>query len=413
MRFSINKASANSSKNSLFKYLQTSYYLLLFIAFFYETTITYVVWIMNKVSLLSMITPIVVPLVIILIIILYCASKNSIARIRVVDFGFILIVILALMNSIAFHPNTYDVVMERYFAKVFTTCIPFFLLGLIINVNEDTMNFLCKSSKFALIIGFAYCYYMINFGNPDAIVDDNMGLAYNYLLVEMFVIISAFRSKKAFDIILAILGGLLLFLLGTRGPVVLVVCFLALCIGQTVINDKKRRIPVVLSLVLAVTLITQYYENIILWMIDTSSQIGLSSRIFYKLLDANLLVSAERNDIREILWQKIVEKPFWGYGIAGEWQFVNWNAHNMYLTLLCNYGVIFGGGTIIALVVIFLRAIWKNRNINAQYLLLMFGCLVFAKGIFSGDPISREVFFLIGLSMGQIREIRKRNHNEL
>lgn len=359
---------------------------------------------MEKLPIIGMIEPFVVPIIIFFSVILLLPQKDITRKFYVADLVFILMVILTVILSIAIHKNTYDVVMERYFGKVFMVCFPYFILGLIMQDNDETLDFLGFWGKFSIVIGVVYLYYMLNIGNPDTLGDDNMGLAYNYLLVEMLVVINAFRNKKLSDIIISIVGGIMVISLGTRGPVLLLALFAILCVLNNFLIHNKKKVLNLGIVTLLAGLIIYYYKDILRWLIDLVSEIGLSTRVLEKLLLNNILESVERENIKTIMLEKISERPLLGYGIGGEWQFVNWNAHNMYLTFLNNYGVIFGSLFIIMLVYISLKALLCNKNRNAQFILIMFICLVFVKGFFSGDPISMELFFLVGFSLNQLRE---------
>lgn len=395
--------------NRFVHHIKQPKYLLSFIAFFNNTILFYFIWLMEKLPFIGIVAPYIVP-VFVIVAILFMYKGGYLSRIKGTDFLFIFFVISTVILSMLIYPNTYDVMKTRYIPIVFNTCIPYYLLGVIFDDNDETLDFLGVIAHFAIIIGVIYIYYMLNFGNQEAINEDNMSLAYNYLTVEMLSVIYAFRRKKIISIIISIVGAILIVSLGTRGPVVLLFVFLTLCILKTWFDDKRKRIPLIASSVILISVIIGQYKNIVLFLQKFFRQVGLSTRVLEKVLQQNLLEDTDRSIIASTLISRINERPLLGYGVAGEWQFVNWNAHNLYLSFLCNFGMILGVGLVLALLIISCRALFKNKNSNSQYILLMFICLVFVQGFFSGEPLSMEVFFLCGFGVNQIRKKQLNNY---
>lgn len=404
----LNEGSLSKAK---IRFLSEPYYWFLFIGFFYNTIIFYAVWVLGKLPLIGGLAQYLVPTVLVLGVLF--AGKRMLSRVRYADILFVFYVIITLFLSIAIHPSTSEIIYERYISRVFFTCIPYFLLGLVINSDDVTFDFLGGISDASILIGVVYLYYMLNFGNPEAIGTDNMGLAYNYLIVEMLAIIYGFRKKKWLPILIAVVGGVLVISLGTRGPVVLTVVFLLCCVLMRIWHNRRKRILATVGFSSIIVLVYLSLHRVVLFLSTMITKVGLSTRVLDSLLNENMFSSWERTVVRQTIMQKISENPIIGYGVAGEWQFVGWNAHNMYLTFLCNFGVVLGSAMLIIMMVLTWRAFRRAENENAKYLIIMFACLVFALGFFSGEPLTMYVFFLIGFCVNQLRSYQNRNRSSL
>lgn len=388
--------------NDIITYLRKPYGQLIFIAFFYETIIFYVIWIMQKIPHLSFFVPYIVPTVVLF---LLFATKNTTilkTNIRLSTTLFVPAVFISVLISYLVHPNTQEIIGDRYINILLFKCIPYFFVGLLLKTDDDTLDFLGRMSEISLVIGIAYLYYMLNISSSNVIGNDNMSLAYSYMFVEMLCIIYAFRRNKISAWIMSGVGFIMIFMLGTRGPVVLVAAFLILCIAKQIVQDKQKRTVLLIISVAALVGICLFYDVIIQIFIVLTTKAGLSTRVFDKLLSHNLLQSTARSDMIDLLLEKIAERPILGYGIAGEWQFLDWNAHNMYMSFLVQFGVIIGSILIVCLVWMTCKAYKSSKNDNEKYILIMFACMVFPKGFFGNEPLSMEVFLLVGYCMNQL-----------
>lgn len=390
--------------------LKDPYYLFLFVVFFADSILIYFIGLLNKFSIFQNITPLLAPTILVCSFFVLLRFKNAASQLRAVDFLFIAATIASLLLSILLHPETNEFVMEHYVGRVLLACIPCFIAGILIRNVDETSDFLGRWGGVAVFLGSAYIYYLTKVSGEGISDEDggyNMGMAYVHLYPELFLIARCFRFRQKLDIVLAIIGFVALISLGTRGPCVLVLLFVLLCaINEGVFASRGGK--VVLGALIVVGCLVSFFNQAILEFLgDLFTDYGLSTRVIDSFTENDLLKSSSRAWIREVIWQKILEGPVLGYGIAGEWQFTGWNAHNFYLTALCNYGIVLGTALIVILATLAATALIGNENSNARVMLLMFICLVFVKGIFGSEPLSMETFFLLGFSLNQIRRRRQ------
>ncbi len=184
-----------------------------------------------------------------------------------------------------------------------------------------------------------------------------------------------------------------------------------LVVEKWVYSKMKMSAKIVLSvfagLLIFAILESHLYISLLNGLGTILTRLGLSNRITeYMKINSLLSDSSGRDLIYEILIQKIKEKPILGYGIYGEWQFVNYSAHNIYLEALVNFGVIVGGAILISYISMYIKSIKYNRNQLSIEWLLIWGCAVFVRGLVGGTIFSYEVFFLLGYMLRARRERR-------
>jgi len=136
-------------------------------------------------------------------------------------------------------------------------------------------------------------------------------------------------------------------------------------------------------------------------------QNGLSSRTIDLLLGNEFISHTSGRDvIYATLFEKMGQRPFLGYGTFGEWQFVNYSAHNIWLELCSHYGYPIGTLLLLTHFGITIQGFRKSRNPIARNMILLFACFAYIRGIFGGDYLYYEFTFLLGLSLHEIRMAR-------
>ena len=239
--------------------------------------------------------------------------------------------------------------------------------------------------------------------NRDA-SDYNMHYAYLMLLHVLFAVHGLFNKELGIPtwvrFIFFAMGALFIISMGTRGPILIVLAyFVVVMVGNLAARDLKKAILPILLLVTLTIFIFFAYLDIIRWLRDLIADIGLSTRALDMLLEGEYVSSTSgRDKIYQLLWEKLREAPL-GYGIFGEWQFVNYSAHSISLQI-CMYWGLFPGSLIIAILLgIVARGYFSVRNKCARDMIMMFLVFTVVRNFFGGEFFSDYVFFLIGISL--------------
>lgn len=389
------------------KITQESIFALLVAVFFcHNTLFEYVKIVIGKLPYISMARYLFFPVLYFFLI--SCSYKRNRARyIRISDLSIILFFTISILLTIIVYPNNAPFIASSLTTHILP-CIPFFLLGLCFYADEQTLNTVSIFSCFAVVVNVLYVIYYLNTGRNLGGEDGSYSMYWSYLLLPniMIVIDYAFRKKKILAIVCSILGVIYAFAMGTRGPIVILFFFIAVLMWTN--SNFKIGKKILFFLVVAIALIMFFRSSV---YIDVLASLriffignGVSTRVVDYLISGEMVsYTSGRTDIFRDLMQKFWEHPIIGHGVYGEWPLGYYSAHNMYVEVLFHFGIFVGSFLIIAYITLFRKALKVSNNVLAKRWLIMFGCLVFVKGIFGARYMEYSVFFLLGLCLREIR----------
>ena len=301
--------------------------------------------------------------------------------------------------------NTY---LEKYYFEFPLKTVLLYLVGVSLSLNERKEKIIDHLYIISMItLPVCFSYNML-FGSPmDEIASKyqgNMDLAYHLLPHCCLIAYYARKKPNILNIAFTIFGAFYLMLLGTRGAALIML----LCIGWTFVlgqNSKKvfARIIVLYGAVI-VFIMSPLFEAFILWMYKTAQNLGLSIRIFDKLLSARLVDSSGRKILAETLFASVNENFLFGTGLCSDRTLAGNYAHNIALEMWIEFGVIIGTLILIALFVTFLRGYLVSTDSAEKGLIITLICSSFLKLFLSGSFMDDRWFFaLIGICVGAIR----------
>lgn len=354
----------------------------------------YLMLVLNRITGMEDIGVIVMHAAYILLIAL-CIGRGS--KFRMGDIIVMLFVTLSIFFTWLIYPDN----IEQYMlgkGQLWPVVFPlfrFFIVGLFLIPNEETVNLMGKVSCVAVFVEFLFIYFILS--GSDMQNDDDMSRAYFLLLSVLFALNYAFDKKTLMGILFSVLGVFSLLSLGTRGPIMIVLAFIVAKIFQS--SSRKGMGMVTIGVILMVLWFVNspYWNTFLLFLRGVIASIGLSTRVIDHTIEGEMLTNySERDEIFTLIISKIKERPLTGWGVYGEWQFVGWSAHNMYLEILNNFGVILGGFIIVWMFYIAIKAFFSSKSTYVRGLVLMFACNVFVRGIFGGTFLSFPTFLMIG-----------------
>lgn len=332
-----------------------------------------------------------------------CLKKGS--RFHGGDIFIMLFVTFAIIITWLIYPNNIEAYMfgkDQFWLTVFPL-FRFFIAGLFLIPNKENLDLAGKVSGIAVLVETFFVMYILR--GSDLQNSDDMSRAYFMLLNVLLVINYAFEKKSLLSIAVSLVGMILLLSMGTRGPIMIVLAFVACKIFQASTNKGKSGVVVAFLLVLMWFVNSPYWDFFLLFLQGVLESLGMSTRVIdFTIQGETLTYYSERDEIAQIVMSKIKERPFEGWGVYGEWQFVGWSAHNMYLEMLDNYGVILGGVIILFMVFTVIRAFFTSKSAPVRSLVFLFACNVLVRGIFSGGFLTSATFLMIGYCLQVCRK---------
>lgn len=326
--------------------------------------------------------------------------------------GVLLFVLFAIIGTCLIYPQNAEYILDsNNFWNTIFPCFRFFLVGLIVVIDDDSMKLLGKVSCIAILLeGLFLVGYII----PNGLLNgDEMSRAYAILPNVMFVYAYAVNYKKFIGWIFSGLGVFYILLMGTRGPMVI---FLVYILIRFLISEKKenlweRIVKITALLLLCVFFASDLFTDCVSYVALKLNQMGLTTRTFDLFLKQEFLShTSGRDEIYGIAIERLKDHPYLGYGVYGDWQFFGWNCHNMYLELLLHFGVILGPLLLLWGLNLVRKAYFTSKSFEAKNMILIFACIVFVRGFFGGSYLMYGVFFLIGFCLSEYR--RGRSHNQ-
>ena len=321
------------------------------------------------------------------------------------DLIFLLACAVAYCLNLLIYRPTQAYLLEKvytFWALVF----PMYFVGLRIDKREY-VRLMYGISLLNIWLFFVYSsLFGVEMSSDQSVYSGAMGRAYMLLPHVLIILLYAMREHKIGTIATGVVASLYLFSCGTRGAVVALFAFLILFVILRV--PGKKRPLLYLIIVILVVLVMHFYEEILLTMRMVSQRIGMSVRVFERLMNGSFFISDSRNALSSGVWAALKEKPFTGYGIAGDWGIIGVYSHNFVLEMLVSYGLILGSILCGAVFWIFYRGYTKAKIGELQDLILLFLCAAFLKLFLSNSYLLEENFFLLlGICVTQIRTNKK------
>lgn len=332
-------------------------------------------------------------------------------------------------------------------------CLPLFLVGLTIGTKTSPKLFV-GISYWALFLQIVYLYVFGIMSRGEQ-TDEAMTAAYNMLPYVCFLIWNAFQRGGFWHFAIAVIATFILLSLGTRGPLICLVFFIAVYL----VIFKKFKYDGVSKLLIGIVALFIYifaFEFSIIFA-ALSAQLGLSTRVYDSIIE-NRMTNIEESSGRDDLWKDILQtlsdnKIFFDFNLYADRLYTGhdsymvldrtrssseisitsgsmydeedidrddtrmnrqrirygWYAHNLELELLCEFGLLGGAIVICLLFWMIWRAFRLTWGTNATVLLLVFFTASIMQLQFSNSYLRAPVFwFFMGMCVAFIRSNKKK-----
>lgn len=328
-------------------------------------------------------------------------------RIKFRDLLFLLAVVFIYFLSAAIYPETAALSKEN--ADFFIcSCLPMYFVGLTITRDTPREMFVLMSYV-ALFLQIVFLGSLgmgtTDEGNP---IVELMTSAYRLLPFVLFLLWYAFEHGSLLNYLIAFVAVFILLSLGTRGPIICVMTFVALYF--LIFKSFKRNLLVKFIIAILAGLFIFFSDEIMKGLGIFAEAMGLSTRVFDSVKEgtlANYQESNGRDDIWEGIFSYITNNEFyWGKGLYSDRliNFFDSYAHNLELELLCAFGLV-GGAIVIALLTwLIAKAFLKSRGMEGSLIMLVFFCSVIIQLQISSSFLqSMSFWFFIGICVSMSR----------
>lgn len=319
-------------------------------------------------------------------------------RVRLSNVAVYLGAVMIVLFSMVFHPATVGYLQEEWW-RILIAAVPMFFIGVSFSL-KDSENDLFWCSLFSVLGMFVFRIYLLNLGRE--LENDDMEAAYRMLPSIMYLIYYAGNKKKVIYTVVAVLSSLVILIFGTRGPVVCIVVYVAaITIYSAFRTSNKKRLLILLvvfSVILSVLSFDALFIDVSTTLSKQFERIGFSTRIFNFIIEGDVIASKGREALAKKTVEAILDNPLWGYGVTGDRALFGIYPHNMFLEVLCQYGIIFGSILIVTTLAITIKALFKIRKDKKRFTFaLMFVSMIFVKLMISSTYTTEPyLYFMMG-----------------
>lgn len=285
------------------------------VAFSYRSIMVFFSAVFSRIPVIDVIGYQIVPLFVVAFAII-CFMKGYFNGVKAKDFLFVLLILTVLLFSYLFHPENQPYYTQSNLQKIFVEAIPFFLLGLSFRCDKKTLKNLTIVSYIAIVLNSVYMFFYVGASATEGAY--YMGQAYMLLPHVMFAINSVFDSSliksKFLSIVFTLFGFFFLTAMGTRGPLLIAAVYLMVKLVLTLDRKKTSQFYIIVGVICVVAwlIISGKYINILLWISDKISSLGMSTRAIDMLISNDYIShTSGRDSIFEMLWKKILKDRFW------------------------------------------------------------------------------------------------------
>jgi len=344
-------------------------------------------------------------------------SIPSLLKRFTIDMLFIFLGLLILFFiSILINSNYFEQ-FKQMGLVLFIYTFPFYLFARAIR-NFEIIHKYFKTTSIIIILS-SFIVYILYISNKSFSLE-RMSYSYSILPSIIYIIYLYIKERKILYFFLSFIGVVIIFLGGSRGPLLCIVGFILI---YSIINFKKYYKSIISwgsVVAVIVYLYSKYYIEILNYLYSILKPLQVGSRTLSLLLMNDIMNPAGRDIIYNQIWKVILNNPF-GVGMWGDrfrMYLYNQNftySHNIFLELLTEYGIIFGSLIIIALIIIILKSLGKNIPSLQKDFICIFISLGLIPLLISGSYLQEPSFFImLGFSINAISNYSKiKNHGSI
>lgn len=229
----------------------------------------------------------------------------------------------------------------------------------------------------------------------------SMGYAWSLLLPTNLLIADLWtprRTKWARVLLLGCIAANVMGIVfyGSRGVLVAIAAFGLYSILKSKMSSRGKLIGIGIGVLLLPVMI--FYREILGWVYEVITDMGMSSRTLYLLLN-NAGYNSGRTDIWEQVIGEVVKSPFAIRGINADYLLVGQYSHNIAIELVYSFGIVLGGAATVYIALNCIRTL-RLRWCPQTSLTILYFFSAFPLLLWSGSLWTNKEFwiwlFLIG-----------------
>lgn len=391
-------------------YYLIAYRILLALLWTQYTVLNFIRVIISRIPYIGPLSELFIPMFIVLAMIV--ALPWFVKNIRGSDILFYVGIVLLYLMTIIVFPNNREFMLENWW-QILIASASFYFVGMAYSHRNCSRDlFWCSVAS----VFFVFLHQLYKLSTGAVLEDDNMYVAYNLLPSIMYLLYYAtYRVSKIYWLIA--FGSLaVMFIFGTRGPILCAIVFLAAYLLHQMITSHKKSNYFLFVLAMVMLIIFYVYDDLLIDFVSSVANIfgrfGFSTRIFDFFISGEVTESMAREYLKQATVRAILENPIKGYGMTGDQYLLGIYCHNIFLELWCHYGVILGSLVLLSLFLLSIVALIRSsHSLKTFYFVVMMLSMVFVKLMLSSSyTLEPYFFFMIGSFVAITRKSVKPNN---
>jgi hypothetical protein len=294
-------------------------------------------------------------------------------------------------------------IILEYSISTLVICVPFGMLIASIENLEFLYRGLVKASYWN--IGLLFIYFVFK-GDT---ITYSMPAAYQVLFCGVMHVSELFRRSvkvKSLLIPLVILDTVLIFVKGSRGPLLILMVYVLLKILTEFWKNKKIIVWIFLGIIFMIIAVINF-NQIVNFVGLILSRYNIYSRSFSLLIDNKLFGDSGRTALHDLAKTLILKSPIIGYGASSDFMLLGGAyVHSLYLELLFDFGIILGGLLFAFITINTIKSLFIRHGVKKD-LLIIFTVLGYVMLMISSTYLQNIYLFLF---LGLVIRQRKTKH---
>jgi hypothetical protein len=307
------------------------------------------------------------------------------------------IVLVVFGCSLVINPFVEPYVINEGLKLTLPICLPVFLSFVSIEDKDLLMKVFLYTGGAIALISIIYTYYLLQ-GRLTTESIYNMSIGYSLL----YPIILFWASGKKILQVASVLLTILVFFIGSRGPVLVFLIYVVITLF------RNRKISKIIPYIIIIPLVAANLDSFFVFL---ENWFGFESRTLSLVTSGELIShTSGRDEIYALARNAIKNAPFLGYGIFGDRVVLQAFSHNFVYEVLLDFGEFFGVIYLVVFAFIIIRTFLIADNENRDVFLMFFVMSMvplMVSGSFTKD-INFYIFLGVLYSINENNKTRKR-----
>jgi len=307
--------------------------------------------------------------------------------------GVYFIAILIFLFNYLFFPNNHVYLIALVF-PLFGMCLPAFIYTFSLRDLDILKKVMIKASYVIFFFG-ALLGLAIVTGNATT-GSYSMALSYYMLLPAILFLDKLIDKYSTKELLFALISIFVILALGSRGALLCIAVFIVLKMAPLIFQVSRSKVFYNFLVIVSLVFLSLNLDKLLNTLYELLTKYDINSRSIKLLLSGEVHLSG-RDYIYENLIQAVTNHPLVGLGLGADRRIIGKEggyAHNFFLEVIINFGVIVGGIAIILFLFILIRSV-LTKNTKNYHLIIIWISLGFIHLMVSSSYITDIKFWIL------------------